>query len=240
MTRYSSLCALLSLASSIALVTPATAGVTITVPSDLPPGQNFIVAFLDSTPHNAATDSISYYNSLIWSDAQFTLSGVSVINSGVLAAASSNQAFTVLNSSLPIYNTQGHKIASSGSSLLGASISLDQNGANPGIQVVWTGLTSSGASAPGLTLGSASVEYGKSGLTLNNGGFATGNASNNLNHDFYGYAQFTPSALQQSVVPEPATFTMVAMALGLLGGARGLRRRRVVGTAPSACPTVRS
>jgi hypothetical protein len=214
----------------------ARAGFMFHTPSGVSPGEQFIVVFLDTVGGPATPGTIGDYNTEIAAAASgITYQGGTIGNWSIIGAtASTNGARALFNSSLPVYDLDGGKLASSGVSYLtnGISPDIDQSGGVFSSQTVWTGLTSEGTPASPNTLGQP--DFGPASVVGESGNFLAGFGLNvalqkptGSISDYYGYATFTAPAA--AAVPEPSSIMLAFVGgVGLVVGREARRRRAAV------------
>jgi hypothetical protein len=196
---------------------------------NLPPGSQYEIIFATSNQTAVSSGSLGFYNNFVT-----TSSGTlnSILPAGVTwhavasTGASPNDARdnAPSSASIPIYNTHGIEVSAgnlySGGSLL-APIQYDENGNSPPINLIWTGADSLGGSLN--PLGTSTPEYGDSNATTT--GWITGDPDGAFSNGVAWplYALSSPI----TVVPEPATLSLLGTSLFALGVfARASRRLR--------------
>jgi hypothetical protein len=144
----------------------------ITVPTGLNPGDQYRLAFVTSTTHDALSSNIADYNAFVTSVANSVPELVAlgttwkVIGSTSTIDARDNTGTNPFSSvGHPIYRLDGAPVASSNADLwdeLTNPIELDENGVTaPAFAIVWTGTLDSGiASAQPLGVVSPGVTFG--------------------------------------------------------------------------------
>jgi PEP-CTERM motif-containing protein len=203
-------------------------------PIGLAPGSSYQLIFVTADPHDGVNSSIAVYNSFVTNEAglgvPFGLPSGATWN----AVASTSTVDANFNApsppgALPVYNTAGQEVTAAGVGIytgaLDNLVGYDQFGnVATGAQMnnIWTGSDSSGARITGATIGGlASAEVGQLALDATWLQFKTlpkhvGEVL--LARQFY--------ALSSSITvptPEPATITLLGMALLAFGGHHVLR-----------------
>jgi hypothetical protein len=215
----------------------ATFGLQLTAavipPIGLAPGSRYQLIFVTADTHDALSAIETPYNAFVTAEAA---QNPLLPSTRWFAVASTEDGTDArLNArflALPVYNTAGQLVATGAVGLypvtfqpLLAPIAYDQYGVDPGPRYVWTGSGVNGGLATGLGLGSEIVSASPTSAAGNSGSMDTGWMSN---------APLTPTdqlsfyALSSAIrfVPEPATLTLLGLAVLMIGGIRLLRWRR--------------
>jgi len=192
------------------------------VPTGVNPGETYHLVFVTSTSYQATATAIGTYDG--YADTQGdTLTGSPYGDVTWLCIGSTGaSAVTHVNISGPVYRLDDVKVADGSADFwaqpLDSAISTDDTGDNL-VDLVWTGITQTGAPDTGNELGKATPRHGDSGLSDWQWAFkatATKTDENNI------YA-ISEALTAPDQVPEPGTILLSLM--GLAAGA-GLRHRR--------------
>jgi hypothetical protein len=196
------------------------------------------IAFVTTQGTTASSSNVATYNSFATAQANQNsiLSSLGVSWDAIVSTAGTPGVNAIANApspaSIPVFNTQGQLVADSGnllysSSSLLSNIDYDQNGTQRLFQAVWTGSTSGGTANDGFALGSTS---GVSSIGIDSNG--------TLDTTWIAGPPFTPntsvlplyalsSSITPSTTPEPATFSLLGVAvLGGVGASLIRRRKR--------------
>jgi hypothetical protein len=237
--------AVLALVLTVGLTAETRADFMFSTPAGIAPGQSFNVVFLDSTGGTAISQNINDYNTAVSSAASgITYSGGTIGSWSIIGSTRTvNEATALFTSPLPVYDLHGALLGSNGNSyfMTALSPSIDQNGTQTNGAATWTGLESFPPfdTDSQFPLGNPNgVTGGDSHEPLAGEGLKSGVTPPSAHFDYYGFATFTAGTA--TVVPEPATITLMLVGMGGLLGARLARRRRAAASPPSACPTTRS
>jgi len=198
-------------------------------PIGLNPGDSYRMVFVTAGTRDALSTDIADYNAFVDGEAGL-LSPDGLTNLTWTAIASTdavdardNTGTTALIG-LPIFRVDGALVASDYAELWGGSITapilLDQAGVVQDV-FVWTGSGPDGRKDPSLSLGHAGGRgwVGKSLFWMQ----FTGRSLSEPNH-FYGMSEVL--TVPTSVVPEPATITLMGIGIVGLGGFHYRRKRK--------------
>ena len=196
----------------------------VTLPN-LPPGSQYEIIFATSTETAVSSGSLGFYNSFVSTSAG-TLNSLlppgvtwhAVASTGAAPNDAKDNAPSAAG--IPIYNTHGIEVSPgnlySGASLL-STIQYTETGGQPPIDEIWTGSDASGSSLN--PLGSANPEFGFSDQTSTS--WITGQTlSNSIPWPLY--ALSSPI----TVVPEPATLSLLGAGLLAIGAVVSASRSR--------------
>lgn len=215
----------------LALAVPLPANAGFIPPSNLPAGSEYELVFVTSSGTNADSPYVADYNAFVTAQAEenpnlpqgITWNAIASTSGDVhglgQAQANENAPFT---SSIPVYNTAGQLIADAATPLYGGSlidpILYNQYG-NEFSTPVWTGSNADGT--PDHPLGGQNQfggpDFGES--TFSTGGWIHGSIDTQATA-WPLYALSSPI----TVVPEPGTFTLLAVGAAAIG-TFALRRR---------------
>ena len=215
------------------LVGSAEAGIILQTPAGLNPGDHFRFVFVTDGIRDATSTNIADYDSFVNTQAGgATYDGVVVNWLAIGSTDSVNAIDHVGQASTPVYLSDGTLVTTSTtaaglwSGALVHEINLDL-AANivPPVNFVWTGTNPTGTGFGG-PLGSATPQVG---ANTDTGGswISSGRSPNGDLRDLYGIS--SDLTVPQSVVPEPATLTMLGTALSVglaIGWTRHHRNRR--------------
>ncbi len=214
---------------AVALCGESTAAVI--PPVGLTPGQQYQLMFVTFGTTDATHADIDYYNTFVNTvDISFAVANfglpAGVTWHAVVSTPSVNARDNAPSNGLPVYNTAGQLVAASSiyaGSLL-TPVYYNELGFSYDIRTaaVWTGSDPFGAGLVGHTLGDAS---GTSvvGFAGASDGVWTDDGTPVLQQNQWAlYVLSSPITF----VPEPGTLWLVIVALGVLAGARTLRRTR--------------
>jgi hypothetical protein len=215
------------------LLAPTWAKANVILPT-LPPGSKYELVFATSGEVTGGSSNIGAYNAFATSQAASLAAllpaGVTwnaVVSTGTAAADEAvNNAPS--SASIPIYNVLGTEISAGNlySGTLLAPIDFTQAGGTPPTTQIWTGSSTSGTSLNPLG-GPSDPEYG----LYNSSGASWIASANNLSAGI-GWPIYVLSS-PITVVPEPGTLSLMAVAL-LCGAGAVLQRRRK----SAACDTL--
>ena len=215
------------------LVGSAEAGIILQTPAGLNPGDHFRFVFVTDSVRDAISTNISDYDSFVNTQAGgATYEGVAVNWLAIGSTDSVNAIDHVGQASTPVYLSDGTPVSSSTttaglwSGTIRNPINLDLAG-NPvdPFFFVWTGTNPTGTGFGG-PLGSATPQVGANTDT-GSAWISSGRSPNGDLRDLYGIS--SDLTVPQSVVPEPATLTMLGTALSVglaIGWTRHHRNRR--------------
>ena len=214
----------------------ASAGLVISTPTGLNPGDHFRILFVTSSTTPASSTKISTYDTFVNTDANGATYNGSVISWQAIGSTASVSAINHIGTTGDaVYLADGTKIASSdgtsglwSGSLLSAPNEL-QDGTSAGGVNVWTGTKSDGSAFTTLELGSTNPLYGTSSFTVGGDGVTAGWLANDTlaagnNYHLYGISSdlVVPSA---AAVPEPSTALLAGLG-GLAALAYSFARKR--------------
>ncbi|HEV2971300.1 MAG TPA: hypothetical protein VGY55_15100 [Pirellulales bacterium] len=183
--------ALVLAAASLAAVSRSEAGVVITTPSGLHPGDEFRVAFVTDGTDPATSNDINHYNSFVNQDAinqnggsQVVYGGAQVTFSAIASTDSKNAIDNIGIYNIPVFDAQGNSLVTptnlDSSLFAGANVQIihDLLGVSPlpaptQNPAVWTGTQGNGTEA--FTTGNLFVPIGLG--TVNNLGVSRGAGS---------------------------------------------------------------
>ncbi len=213
---------------------PAHAGIVLTTPAGLAPGDQFRFVFVTDGTTTAASTDITTYDTFVQSQAGgATYNGLAVTWLAIGSTSTVNAIDHIGQTDTPVYLVDGTMVTTSttatglwSGSLIHA-INEDINGLPPpppnpiffGTQL-WSGTSDTGESNPGFAgpLGNFLVAVGNyeasSGSWINTGGFI----SNNAQLHIYGISAVL------TVVPEPPSILLLGVG-GVLKAALGWTRR---------------
>jgi hypothetical protein len=218
----------------------AGAGIVLTTPAGVSPGESFRFVFVTDDLTSPSSSNIADYNNFVTSEAQGATYNGSVVSWVAIGSTSSTNAIdNVGQSNTPVYLVDGTLVTTSttSSGLWSGSllnpIDEDISGASMKNLAIYTGTTASGV-ASGDPLGNFSnVTEGDSGNT--NAKWVDAAAIPNfLSERMYGISQ----VLVATSVPEPSTLIMAATAIfagSSISWSRGRRQQRLRGR--GGCPT---
>ena len=222
----------------IGWTTISEAGIALTTPAGLNPGDQFQFVFLTHDSTNAINSDITYYNNFVNSDAAgATYSGMTVTWLAIVSTATVNAISQTGDANIPVYTVDGMEVASStttapgglwsGSLLNYIRLSID---GSQNVAPVWTGTNAQGTQDGPYYLGNTTT-------TSPNGPIATQGRAGNTDSSWitfgvvneptrvpaYFYGISTVLTVPSSV-PEPSTILPMAMGMTTLLLQRGLRR----------------
>jgi hypothetical protein len=213
----------------VGIASRADAGI-ITVPPGLAPGSQYRLAFFTTDDFNAESSTISDYNTMVTTEAN-AVAALAALSTTWFDIGSTESVSAITNigidSGVPIYDLEGHRIAADAgtdagglfSGTLGTSIDFDPTGAYPTVWVL-TGSNTSGTQAAIHELGAGFIT--EVGITENDNPGEWIAADSEVEHHLarlYGISGVLTVSV--SSVPEPATTGMV-----LAGGALMFCARR--------------
>jgi hypothetical protein len=187
---------------------------------NLPAGSQYQIVFVTSDLTTATSSVIGDYNNFVTSEAAQSAALVALgvqWNAVVSTAGGGIAKVNAPSTGLPVYNTAGIEVASGATGLyVGSSLPLlspiqyDQFGLASSPVIVWTGSTASGNAS--LTLGSSFVAVGVSTTSTPQSWMTVDAIPSGQVATLY--ALSTPI----TVIPEPASLTLLGTAALLLGG----------------------
>ncbi|MEI8020122.1 MAG: PEP-CTERM sorting domain-containing protein [Schlesneria sp.] len=207
----------------------ASAGLVISTPGGLNPGDHFRILFVTSGTIQAVSTAIGTYDTFVNTDANGATYNGSVISWKAIGSTTSVSAINHIGTTGDaVYLADGTKVTSSddssglwsGSLLSAPDEFLD--GTSVGVDAIWTGSNSDG-SANTHPLGNRNPTYGFSGNT--NGGWTNaGVGFSGGAHRLYGISSdlVVPGA---TAVPEPSTALLAGLG-GLAALAYSFARKR--------------
>ena len=215
------------------LVGSAEAGIILQTPAGLNPGDHFRFVFVTDGIRDATSTNIADYDSFVNTQAgEATYNGVVVNWLAIGSTGSVNAIDHVGQASTPVYLSNGTLVTTSTtaaglwSGALVHQVNLDlADNIVPPVNFVWTGTNPTGTGSGG-PLGSATPQTGANTDTAGSW-ISSGRSPDGDLRDLYGIS--SDLAVPQSVVPEPATLTMVGTALSVglaIGWTRHHRSRR--------------
>jgi hypothetical protein len=235
-----------AVAMTILSAVPLLAGVVL--PTDLATGSQYQLAFITAGRRTALITDIADYNAFVNQEAQASSS--QVVRNAAWSAIASTDAIDAINNArtypdIPIYDTQGHRIADNGADLwdgtLATPIYYDQSG-NLLDALAWTGTNRNGLRANlnsgwpfSLTLGSYPYDASTGYWWTPVEGFARYTDANWVQGGYEGGTQLAAQGTRRrlyaisnplTAAPEPSTLALLGAAVLGLGGYACRQRKR--------------
>ena len=208
----------------------ASAGLVISTPGGLNPGDHIRILFVTSDTTNATSTNISAYDTFVDTDANGATYNGSVISWQAIGSTTAVSAINHIGTTGDaVYLVDGTKIASSddtsglwSGSLLSAPNEL-LDGTSAGGVSVWDGTNADGSARTNLELGSINPRYGTSSFT-NSQWVYDDIFAGSINYRLYGISSdlVVPGA---TAVPEPSTALLAGLG-GLAALAYSFARKR--------------
>jgi hypothetical protein len=194
----------------------------ITVPTDLNPGDPYVLAFVSSTVRDATSSNIGDYNDFVQGLAETAGIGQAqeLTWKAIASTATVDARDNVGNfGNVPVYLLDGTTvIADSFSDLwdgsLDASLDIDEKGMVSGFRDVWTGSEADGTGYSDRWLGSLVSQRGRNDLFLSNGWWISAGFSSSSAVSYGLYGLSAPLTVP-TAIPEPST--LILLLAGLLG-----------------------
>lgn len=228
-----------ALACGLGGVVESEAGIIVSTPAGLHPGDHFRFVFVTDATTTAGSAAISDYNTFVNNDAAaeagaggVTYGGINLSWQAIVSTSAMSAATNIGSTGASVWLVGGPEIATSdgatglwsGNSILSA---IDKDlkqvvQSNP----VWTGTNTHGGQAFVSPLGLGSPTIGFSSAS-NSSWVQMNHDANSNSHPLYGISQdLQVPAAQSPVVPEPSTFALMLAGILCAVGYYRFRRRR--------------